>query len=1531
MDTIEIQIEKLQKGIENPFVSQPMKEKMKEALKQLEMRNINVAVPAQNPETTVLDLENRLKILNLMVKKNPKVKPRIKIVKMMLKKAKEAEKTSPKTKKTPQKSGKVKVKDIEIVWSEGDQSKFDKFPKKYKTWKDANDAIKPIALDNKGYQGYNKVKFIVTFENGETYEGRLDVTYDRYDSPFNTDNVVGQHIKEFLNYELDGEHSQATDETKKEIEEWLDKYDLGLPELKRVNKVSAKELVAKMVNLVKGKVDPDYAHKAKYITEQDVEKFMSYGVYDELIIAFYCGVEIGFNWEGDLDYGGVQGIFVYTEDYIQDSIDRALKNCRAGKFELGFKYPHFDWSKILKGKPEEQIIEGKEREIPSTKQKYISVFKILKYPNIVVGGDIGVREDMGGGIAWEDKTNPNQNVLESTYLGMVSSNPKAILDVLKACAKQKDGGAKDMDVLVNGLGGIGYRELDINKIKYEEGGEISDRMYNFLKEDLKELETAINNRDTEKTEQLFSYWNQHLPSLQTKTNDRMYNFLTDDFTELEEAVSKGDNEEIERFFSYWNHHLKSLKMANGGQVEQIEDGSKTMYLKKDYGYRGGYGDKVIVSAIDKKLGIYFGKPEDQSKLKNYQKSQTFEYEIDDLVTIPPNPSKMSDGGQIKELDSFSWNNPTNPSIILAEQIGSDGKKFYPIYHTNKDRTKFNWLGQGWTEQEGREIFENEKSKYSQTFSSGGESEKKYIVTDGKDFGIIINAKNVDEALRIGNREFWSPYPVQVKLTQVQPYEKGKHSFVRASGNTNFDKVQFHFSGDGAGKVTQYNTNIDVEPTDSQKDFIGNSKVDFVKFYNKTKYTQFADGGQTFKGYGVEIRRDKDSYWEQYAENLSKEEADKLAADLKSSGKYHEVVSQVPLPFAEGGETIPTYGSWVERHADGDYRVSVKRKGMDLRHIFNDVFKPSELVRAEKFAKKIAENHKVPYRGIDTTTYDFVKTGGLSSDKNHTWEVVRGADDSIVISDGHDRRKWDFAGNKVTPPTTIEFEQLKSVLTYDTIEAPSFQEAYEKAKKKYSNTFAKGGETDDKWMQEAEKEMEKDGTVGLFTKKADKAGKTTVEFAKEVLDPKNKDKYDLKTRREAQFMKNANPELFKDGGQLSPTEELDIITSDEFIIKNYFNGNEEAYREYKKREALKNQDLPFELGGEVREVENRLIYQYDDNRYETIGFINNSTKDLNISPFASKELQEKGEEWAKKNGFKARRTYANGGEVVKSKFKEGDKVYYLPKLSGFKNSKPLIIEYAYYKTEDDLSKSLGVDYEPTWVYGFKDSHLQSEEKDLSLDKPKYEEGGELEYSLEKYFNDYDSKTQGNPYGKSGGIYYVVIEDENNPSNTIKRKVWAEGEEALRHDINHYLSDSQYIEELNFIEGGVWNEKYEVGGETKKKNKRFGVFLAGNMIGEVAYAEDVHDLISNRMLKRWNNWETIKYKDDDGKTVVVTRYFMDDDGMSVQEVIDDYYQNATSEDFEDEIAVLDPKNRQVYGKPKEVKGWLLHEQGGELTLN
>ncbi len=64
---------------------------------------------------------------------------------------------------------------------------------------------------------------------------------------------------------------------------------------------------------------------------------------------------------------------------------------------------------------------------------------------------------------------------------------------------------------------------------------------------------------------------------------------------------------------------------------------------------------------------------------------------------------------------------------------------------------------------------------------------------------------------------------------------------------------------------------------------------------------------------------------------------------------------------------------------------------------------------------------------------------------------------------------------------------------------------------------------DRWIQKVDKEMEKRNTIGKFTRKALRNQMIPVNYAKKVLkDPKN---YSKTTVKEAQFIKNVNPEKF----------------------------------------------------------------------------------------------------------------------------------------------------------------------------------------------------------------------------------------------------------------------------------------------------------------------------------------------------------------------------------------------------------------------
>lgn len=66
---------------------------------------------------------------------------------------------------------------------------------------------------------------------------------------------------------------------------------------------------------------------------------------------------------------------------------------------------------------------------------------------------------------------------------------------------------------------------------------------------------------------------------------------------------------------------------------------KVMYLKKDYGYRGHKGEPIVVHKVSYEYEIVYGSPKDKSEIRDFQKDDLFEYQIDDLSNVPLKASK----------------------------------------------------------------------------------------------------------------------------------------------------------------------------------------------------------------------------------------------------------------------------------------------------------------------------------------------------------------------------------------------------------------------------------------------------------------------------------------------------------------------------------------------------------------------------------------------------------------------------------------------------------------------------------------------------------------------------------------------------------------------------------------------------------------------------------------------------------------------------------------------------------------------------
>jgi len=69
------------------------------------------------------------------------------------------------------------------------------------------------------------------------------------------------------------------------------------------------------------------------------------------------------------------------------------------------------------------------------------------------------------------------------------------------------------------------------------------------------------------------------------------------------------------------------------------------------------------------------------------------------------------------------------------------------------------------------------------------------------------------------------------------------------------------------------------------------------------------------------------------------------------------------------------------------------------------------------------------------------------------------------------------------------------------------------------------------------------------------------------------------------------------------------------------------------------------------------------------------------------------------------------EKPEPKYKKGDKVKYLPKMSGLSPNKVFVVKSSKWKDSDELSKAFGVEWKPTWVYYFEDIALSAIENDI----------------------------------------------------------------------------------------------------------------------------------------------------------------------------------------------------------------------------
>jgi len=208
----------------------------------------------------------------------------------------------------------------------------------------------------------------------------------------------------------------------------------------------------------------DDEDKKEVILEKDVKEFQKY-ISDKLITAFYLGLPLAYDFKGDYSYGG--GVITMVVDDAKRKTTQAIKNAKNKKFELGLKYPQYDFEKLL-GKPIIKDVFGKTMTFDDgTTEKY--QYRLWIWKDCVIGQTIGSENSSRG---FKDFTYGEKPTLMGGYKSVQTSKESKLESIINFMAKDKDGFVKDNNVLYNGLGGANFETLEVNKIKYAKGGEV---------------------------------------------------------------------------------------------------------------------------------------------------------------------------------------------------------------------------------------------------------------------------------------------------------------------------------------------------------------------------------------------------------------------------------------------------------------------------------------------------------------------------------------------------------------------------------------------------------------------------------------------------------------------------------------------------------------------------------------------------------------------------------------------------------------------------------------------------------------------------------------------------------------------------------------------------------------------------------------------------------------------------------------------------------------------------------------------------
>ena len=351
---------------------------------------------------------------------------------------------------------------------------------------------------------------------------------------------------------------------------------------------------------------------------------------------------------------------------------------------------------------------------------------------------------------------------------------------------EKNGKSKSIDG-ANLLDGVYVKK----GTKFAQGGMMNAnehfrlRGLEFLKDDLAQLQQAVQDNNQEEIQKFFSYWGQHLEMLKTTNNERMFSFLQDDLMKLENDIEEKNQKEIEKFFSYWGYHLESLKYAKGGTIKKslAEFKNKVGASKYREATRGvDIKADLQIPALKKGRRVVTtkGKTSNQyGTFKNQVGSVYYENRPNHYDVNQPSEKrkiKLADGGQTSKIvregsellgyEPYFEKNVTIAFIDDSKKVVTPTHGYYPNHPLSKKAIS-------WAKRNGYQYMADGK-KYAEggTFADGGVLEGAEIYV--ADLAEYNNGRLVGKHLKLS--DYSSGAEVMEAIQEILDEQTAKDKF-----------------------------------------------------------------------------------------------------------------------------------------------------------------------------------------------------------------------------------------------------------------------------------------------------------------------------------------------------------------------------------------------------------------------------------------------------------------------------------------------------------------------------------------------------------------------------------------------------------------------------------------------------------------------------------------------------------------------------------------------------------------------------------